>query len=150
MSDLREALNAASGSNDLREALEAARVTAQHNALDGFKWETANNPAAVPDSQRWCVRNALCSLMGWSLASPEARSIPAGPPATDLKRLCDEKPELGLAFHDQKETVPGATRGIVVGQITTLMHGIQGHAEFAERIGDIAGKFDGIMGVIAR
>jgi hypothetical protein len=89
--------------------------------------------------------------MGWSFASPEARAIPPGPPGTDLKRLCEEKPELGLVFHAQGEHMDGQMRGIVLGEVRTVQHGIQGHAEFAEHIGDIADKFGGrIMGVVTR
>jgi hypothetical protein len=121
------------------------------NPLDGFVWQTADNPANVPEHQRWCVRNSLCALMGWSLASPAAKSIPAGPPGTDLERLCREKPELGLAFHGKDETVAGGKRGIVLGVIRTPRHGDQGHAEFADHIVDVASMFDGgIQGVITR
>ncbi len=120
------------------------------NALDGFRWMSADNPARVPESQRWCVRDALCRLVGWSPASPEARAIPAGPPATDLRRLCEEKPELGLVFHGYGEHVSGETAGIVVGTKKTVRYGVQGHAEFAEHIGQIADQFVGIQGVITR
>jgi hypothetical protein len=159
MSDLQDAVAAVRGDgDDFRDAVAATRGSSLKDAidvvtpnpLDGFVWGIADNPAAVPDSQRGCVRVALCALMGWSYASPEARSIPVGPPDADLQRLCEEKPELGLVWHGQGEHLTGDMRGIVCGLKPTVLYGIQGHAEFADQIGDIAGQFVGISGVITR
>jgi hypothetical protein len=145
MSDPHEALAATRGSSP-RDTLDA--ITA--NALDSFVWGVAENPAGVPDSQRGCVRVALCALMGWSCGSREARSIPIGPADADLKRLCEEKPEFGLVWHGHGEHITGDMRGIVCGMKRTDRFGIQGHAEYADRVGAIADQFDGISGVITR
>jgi hypothetical protein len=84
--------------------------------------------------------------MGWTYASPEARSIPVGPPDADPRRLCDEKPELGLVWRGQGEHLTGDIRGILCGFKQTVLYGIQGHAEYVD--GDIADQFVGISGVI--
>lgn len=118
-------------------------------ALEGFQWTTASNPLGIPDSDRWCVRTALCALMGWKATAVEWRSIPPGPPATDLKRLCEEMPELGLAFHGLNETVDGTSEGIVIGEIEATP-GRVGHAEYAIQIGAVADSFVSIVGVITK
>jgi hypothetical protein len=56
-----------------RSSAKASMTDNEPNALDGFTWGIADNPAGIPDNQRWCVRNSLCAPMGWSFASPEAR-----------------------------------------------------------------------------
>jgi hypothetical protein len=121
----------------------------ERNAFAGFRWEIASNPLGIPDSDRWCVRQALCQLMGWPRGSAEWRSIPPGPPATDLKRLSEEMPKLRLTFHRLDERVPGTTKGIVIGEIEAAP-GIVGHAAYAPQIGTVADSFRGIMGVITR
>jgi hypothetical protein len=120
------------------------------NQLAGFTWEQAENLHQLSDDQRWCVREALSRLMGWSANSLELRSIPPGPPATDLRRLCEEKPQLRLIFHGLGDPdLAGDQPGILIGTLATP-HGVEGHAEYALKIGAIADKFLYVMGVITR
>jgi hypothetical protein len=120
----------------------------EQNALSGFVWTKGANVLGLLEQQMWCVRNALSGMFGWKRGSVEWQSIPPGPPGTDLERLCNEKPELGIIFHGFDEHIDGAQPGIVLGNVMTP-RGVSGHSAYAPRIGDIAGDFDqGISGVI--
>lgn len=120
------------------------------NALAGFQWKKGENPQDLPQSSMYCVRKALCLMMGWPPGSEEWYSFPPGPPGTDLLRLVTERPELGLELHAKGDHVPGKVRGIVVGKVPGPKGPVD-HAEYGE-VGYVASNFldNTIAGVITR
>ena len=136
--------------NERRRGQNPGRGAPMTQSLNDFAWNIADNLLELSDQQRMCARFALSQLMGWAVGSPEALAIPSGPPATDLKRLVEERPELGLVWHGQGDPdVPGNSRGIIIGEVQTP-YGNSGHAEFADQIGLKAEMFVSIMGVITK
>lgn len=122
------------------------------NALGSFQWSKGHNPAGLPDANMFCLRKALCLLMGWGPGSSEWNSFPPGPPGTDLERLMVERPELGLLLHKVGDPdVSGDIEGIVTGKIATPFGPID-HAEFGKQIADVKHIFipGTISGVITR
>ena len=120
-------------------------------AIAGFQWNTGDNPHQIPDRDALCVRKALCLLMGWAPGSPEWNSIPPNVAGTDLKRLCEEFPDLGLKWHGLGDPdVPADEEGIVVGTVAGPGRAQVGHSEYSMEIGSVVGNFGGIMGVITR
>jgi len=55
----------------------------------GFKWSAAPPYVpTVPDENGWCVRDAICKLIGWKPGSEEwQRFTVEGPKGTDLIKL---------------------------------------------------------------
>jgi hypothetical protein len=125
---------------------------AEVNALGAFHWNKGHNPAGLPDANMFCLRKALCLLMGWGPGSAEWNSFPPGPPGTDLERLVVELPELALRLHRVGDPdVPGDIEGIVTGKIQTPFGPID-HAEYGKLIADVEHIFilGTISGVITR
>jgi hypothetical protein len=122
--------------------------------MTGFTWRKGDNPAGIPDAEQYCVRKALCLLMGWAPGSLEWDSIHPGPPGTDWKRLVEEMPHLGLHLYKPGEPDPDPNlEGIVIGRQMRPVYGILrevGHAEYGKHIGDVASQFHVIEGVVTR
>jgi hypothetical protein len=119
---------------------EMTGPTSKPHALSGFIWSKGLDTTGIPEAQKYCLRNALCLLMRWGPDSDEWRSFQPGPPETDLKRLVQEKPGLGLRLHEEGDPdVDRDAEGVVTWRVTTPT-GIIGHAEYALHIGDVADR----------
>ena len=68
------------------------------HALSYFEWTNYPHPTQVSDGgDGYCVRDAVCQLLGWPVGSPEWKWFRESPAPGDDKRLYDH---LGLTIYD--------------------------------------------------